>query len=116
VRNERCYSSADSVKDEIERLTKELKKAKKAATIDKKVEDVTEKVDERKNCDRVTPCSNINLAIRPIAPVTADTSVLMDELMSGTRRNNRKNHSSHSQSRESQVHMSGLSMRAFCLV
>ena len=38
-----------------------------------------------------------------MAPVTADTSVLMDELMAGTRRSNKKNHSSHSNSRESQV-------------
>ena len=36
-------------------------------------------------------------------PVTADTSVLMDELMAGTRRNQKKNDSSHSNKSESQV-------------
>lgn len=39
----------------------------------------------------------------PIQPVTADTSVLIDELMAGTRRNTKKQHISHSNSRESQV-------------
>jgi hypothetical protein len=38
-----------------------------------------------------------------LQPVTADTSALMDELMAGTRRNNKKQHISHSNSRESQV-------------
>ncbi|CAF3822283.1 unnamed protein product, partial [Rotaria sp. Silwood1] len=35
--------------------------------------------------------------------VTSSTTTLMDELMAGTRRNNKKNHSSHSNSRESQT-------------
>lgn len=44
-----------------------------------------------------------SLAVPPMAPVGADTSVLMDELMSGTRRSNKKQHSSHSNSRENQA-------------
>lgn len=43
------------------------------------------------------------LAPRPMVPVTADTSVLIDELMAGTRRNTKKQHVSHSSSRENQV-------------
>ncbi|CAF5091643.1 unnamed protein product, partial [Rotaria sp. Silwood1] len=38
-----------------------------------------------------------------IQPVISSTTTLMDELMAGTRRNNKKNHSSHSNSRESQT-------------
>jgi len=46
-----------------------------------------------------------NLAVPPprFQSGTTDTSVLMDELMAGTRRSNKKQHISHSNSRESQV-------------
>jgi hypothetical protein len=39
----------------------------------------------------------------PVRPAPVDTSALMDELMAGTRRNTKKQHISHSNSRESQV-------------
>ena len=70
---------------EIERLKKELKQAKKSVPATKSPVDVP---------IEITP---------PLQPVTADTSALMDELMAGTRRNNKKQHVSHSNSRESQV-------------
>ncbi|CAF5046623.1 unnamed protein product, partial [Rotaria sp. Silwood1] len=38
-----------------------------------------------------------------IQPDISSTTKLMDELMAGTRRNNKKHHSSHSISRESQT-------------
>lgn len=73
---------------EIERLKKELKQSKKSATTTTIKPPVDVPVE-------ATP--------PPLQPVTADTSALMDELMAGTRRNNKKQHASHSDSRESQV-------------
>lgn len=70
---------------EIERLKKELKQSKKSVpAIESPVNVPTE-------------------TAPPLQPVTADTSALMDELMAGTRRNNKKQHVTHSNSRESQV-------------
>ena len=76
----------ENVKLEIERLKKELKQSKKSTISEKASEDIVEED-----------------APVFMQPVTADTSVLMDELMAGTRRNQKKNHSSHSNKRESQV-------------
>jgi peptidyl-prolyl cis-trans isomerase SDCCAG10 len=83
--------SNDNVKLEIERLKKELKQSKKASVLIKSSEDI---VPEETEPAPPPP---------PLLPVTADTSVLMDELMSGTRRKNKKQHISHSNSRESQT-------------
>ncbi|UJR31546.1 hypothetical protein I4U23_019034 [Adineta vaga] len=81
--------SNENVKKEIERLKKELKQMKKSSVVDKSSEDT-----DRQEKEPTPP---------PLQPVTADTSVLMDELMAGTRRNLKKNHKSHSNSRESQT-------------
>ncbi|CAF4949070.1 unnamed protein product, partial [Rotaria socialis] len=84
-------SKPDNIKLEIEQLKKELKQSKKASTStkqsDESVPEETEPVP----------------APAPIVPAAASTSALMDELMAGTRRNTRKNHVSHSNSRESQT-------------
>ncbi|CAF1302809.1 unnamed protein product [Rotaria magnacalcarata] len=84
-------SKPDDVKLEIERLKKELKQSKKASTSTKQSEESVPEETE--------PVS----APAPIVSAAASTSALMDELMAGTRRNTRKNHVSHSNSRESQT-------------
>ncbi|CAF0908203.1 unnamed protein product [Adineta steineri] len=81
--------SNENVKLEIERLKKELKQMKKPSSTSENT--VQEEEEEP------TPPPP------PMVPVTADTSVLMDELMAGTRRNTKKNHKTHSNSRESQT-------------
>jgi len=78
----------ESVKEEIERLKRELKRSKKSTTTNESTRDI-----DNGESDPAPP----------MAPVGADTSVLMDELMSGTRRSNKKQHSSHSNSRENQT-------------
>jgi hypothetical protein len=94
---------------EIERLKKELKQSKKTSVPIKSLDDASEEETECMFCYLYIQnliFFNVNLAAPPpppLQPVTADTSVLMDELMAGTRRNNKKQHVSHSNSRESQV-------------
>jgi peptidyl-prolyl cis-trans isomerase SDCCAG10 len=83
-------TSNDNIKLEIERLKKELKQSKKTSAPIQSFDDVSEETES------APPPP-------PLQPVTADTSVLMDELMAGTRRNNKKQHVSHSNSRESQT-------------
>ncbi|CAF4411647.1 unnamed protein product, partial [Adineta steineri] len=80
--------SNENVKVEIGRLKKELKQMKKPSSS-------TENTVQEEEEEEPTPPP-------PMVPVTADTSVLMDELMAGTRRNTKKNHKTHSNSRESQ--------------
>jgi len=81
--------SNENIKLEIERLKKELKQPKKTSVPIKSPEDIIPEETEP--------------APPAFQPPTADTSVLMDELMAGTRRNIKKQHISHSNSRESQT-------------
>ncbi|CAF0980497.1 unnamed protein product [Rotaria sordida] len=81
--------SNENVKFEIERLKKELKQSKKSSIPSKSSEDIVQEETEP--------------APSPTQPVTANMSVLMDELMAGTRRNKKKNQSNDSNSREFQT-------------
>ena len=98
---------------EIERLKKELKQSKKTPAPVTSAENDPEEIECTISHLHIPNLivSDFNLAVPPpLQPVTADTSVLMDELMAGTRRNNKKQHVSHSNSRESQVRLTFLSL------
>lgn len=86
--DQQTNAKSSNVKDEIERLKKELKQGKKGSTPATK-ETVSEEPEP-------TPSTFPKLN-------STDTTTIMDELMAGTRRNNKKQHVSHSNSRESET-------------
>ncbi|CAF0770807.1 unnamed protein product [Rotaria sp. Silwood1] len=79
----------ENVKLKIERLEKQLKKLKKSSIRIKSSEDIVQEGTES--------------APHRIHSITTDSFVLMDELMTGTTRWNKKTHSTHLSSRESQT-------------